>query len=416
MTAHAQKVFDPDAYPRIYGMSVAGKWLVSILGAFLVALSLGGAMLFFLADGNRTSAGSGVLVVLCGVFSVLGVYLLAAAFFYQVTLHADSIEVFEVYRRRQLARSVIAGRSFLSNARGSSAWVLDPKPGFGGKIKLSTFLKTDAAFLVWIRSLPDLDLGKRRAAEQERTEAVASLKKRGFGALAVQRLRYLARAINFASYGIGLVSFFINDPDHVLTWVMIALPWAAILLVAVFKPYYRFGGPRNSPLPDLSLSLIIPGLFLMLRVLQGIAPVGWEGPLALTVCVSAILVGSAYRCDSWLQRHRGTAALLLILCCGYGYGAGMEVNALLDRSTPGKYRAIVTEKYVSHGKSTSYHLKLAPWGPKVSGQDLMVSYFQYARTKPGDTVCMLLRPGALDVAWSELGHCADAQDPMRSTP
>jgi hypothetical protein len=25
--------------------------------------------------------------------------------------------------------------------------------------------------------------------------------------------------------------------------------------------------------------------------------------------------------------------------------------------------------------------------------------------RPGDTVCMLLRPGALGVAWSELGRC-----------
>jgi hypothetical protein len=51
---------------------------------------------------------------------------------------------------------------------------------------------------------------------------------------------------------------------------------------------------------------------------------------------------------------------------------------------------------------------LAPWGPNVSGQDLLVSNSQYAGTKTGDTVCMLLRSGALRVAWSELGHCDDA--------
>jgi hypothetical protein len=289
-----------------------------------------------------------------------------------------------------------------------SAWVLVPKPGCGTKIKLSSLLKTDKAFLAWIHSLPDLDLGKKRAAEQERTAAIHSLKQRGFAELTIQRLRRIVSGLNLVVYGVGLAGFLIRDPDHVLTWALVALPWVAILLVAHFAPYYRFGGPKNSPLPDLSLVLIIPGLFLALRALPGIAPVGWQGPLLLTVCGSAMLVGPALWCDPWLKRHRGTAVLLLILCCGYGYGAGIQVNALLDRSTPQKYRVIVTGKNVSHGKSTSYHLKLAPWGPNVSGQDLLVSNSQYAGTKTGDTVCMLLRSGALRVAWSELGHCDDA--------
>jgi len=146
----------------------------------------------------------------------------------------------------------------------------------------------------------------------------------------------------------------------------------------------------------------------MLSALQSIAPIGWKGPLLLTTVGSAILVGLAFWCDPWLKKHLGTTALLLILCCSYGYGAGVKVNALLDQSTPRKYRVIVTGKNVSHGKSTSYHLNLAPWGPNVNGQNLMVSYSQYAAVKTGDTVCMLLRSGALRVAWSELGRCDDA--------
>jgi hypothetical protein len=156
------------------------------------------------------------------------------------------------------------------------------------------------------------------------------------------------------------------------------------------------------------LALILPGLFLSLIALQRIAPIGWERPLLLAAFGSAILVGLAFWCDAWLKKHLGATALLLILCCGYGYGAGLQVNALLDRSTPETYRVIVTGKHVSHGKSTSYHLNLAPWGPEVSGQDLMVSRSLYTGIKAGDTVCMLLRSGALRVAWSELGRCEGA--------
>jgi hypothetical protein len=404
-------VFDPGAYPRTYGLSVAGKWLVSFLGCAVVLLSLAGAALLLHTDEGRTPAGSAILVALCGGFALLGIYLLAAAIFYRVILQADSIQVFEIYRRRRLARNDIEGRSHSGTRQGPSAWMLVAKPGFGEKIKLSIFLKTDKDFLTWIRSLPDLDAGKKKAVERERIEAIASLKQRGFAELTIRRLRRTAGGLNFAVYGLGLISFLIRDPHHILTWLMVALPWVAILLVANFAPFYRFGGPRNGPLPDLSLVLIIPGLFLMLHALQWIAPIGWEGPLLLTMCGSAILVGMALWCDPWLRKHRGLTVLLLILCCGYGYGAGLQANALLDRSTPTTYQVIVTEKYASHGRSTSYHLKLAPWGPNPSGQNLMVFRSQYEGVKAGDTICMLLRSGALRVRWSELGRCGGVAIP-----
>ena len=402
MTPHAQDVFDPSVYPRTYGLSVAGKWLVSILGLVMVSFGLAGAVAFSHGDQGRATAALAILLPLCGLFALMGVYLLAVAVFYRVILQADSIQVFEIYRRCSLSRLEIEGRSHFAYGQGMSAWVLVPNPGSGRKIKLSNFLNIDKEYRSWIQSLPDLDLGKKRAAERERREAVASLKQHGIAELTLRRV---ASALNFAAYGLGFASFFVRDLNHALTWALIALPWVAILLVAKFAPFYRFGGPRNGPLPDLSLALIGPGLFLMLGVLQSVVPVGWQGPSLLAVLGSALLVGVAFWRDPWLKTHRGATLLLLLLCCSYGYGAGMQVDALLDGSAPQTYRVHVTAKHVSHGKSTSYHLSLAPWGPKVNGQDLMVPYSQYAVLKPGDTVCMLLRSGALDVPWSQLGRC-----------
>jgi hypothetical protein len=404
MTAHAQDVFDPTAYPRTYRLSVGNRLMVSVVG--LVLLGLGGVFFSLLSDVVRWP-GTMPLFVVCGAFASLGIYVLAASFFYRVTLQADSIQVFDIHQRRSLARSEIEGRSHSSEGQVPAGWILVPIAGAGRKIQLSRFLKTDKDFLTWIRSLPDLDLGRKRATEKERTEAIASLKKRGFSAAGIQRLRHVARGLNLSVYVFGLASLLIPDPDHVLTWVMVALPWCTILLVAYFKPYYRFGGPRNSPLPDLTLALITPGLFLTLRALQGIAPVGWEGSLLLTVLGSAALVGVAFWFDPWLKQHRGTAVLLMILGCGYGYGAGMIINALLDESTPRTYQVLVTAKHISRGRGTSYHLQLAAWGPKVGGQEVLVSSSRYSVTKVGDTVCMVLKSGALGVPWSALGGCGD---------
>src|SRR5579863_10256737 len=148
MTAHKQEVFDPGAYPRTYRLSMTGKWLVSILGLMIVSLDLAAAIYSSRADGVRAPAEAAVLFIVCGGFALAGIYLLAVAAFYHVVLHADSIQVFEVYRRRSLRRGEIEGRSHFANSQGPSGWVLVPKPGYGGIVQLSRLLRIDKIFSV----------------------------------------------------------------------------------------------------------------------------------------------------------------------------------------------------------------------------------------------------------------------------
>jgi hypothetical protein len=115
MTAHAQDVFDPGAYPRTYGLSVASKWMVSALGLVIASLSLAGGIFFLRPDNGRAPAGPAILVALCGGFALMGIYLLAAAIFYRAILQADSIQVFEIYRRRRLARDEILSQTLTAD-------------------------------------------------------------------------------------------------------------------------------------------------------------------------------------------------------------------------------------------------------------------------------------------------------------
>src|ERR1700723_3407385 len=123
---------------QTYKLSTSGKWLVSVLGLVMVSSSLVGAIFFWLNNESRTAGGLAMLMAVCAVFASMGLYLLAVAVFYRVILQPDSIEVFEIYRRRYLPRLEIEGRAHFIYGQGMSAWVLVPKPGFGGKIQLST--------------------------------------------------------------------------------------------------------------------------------------------------------------------------------------------------------------------------------------------------------------------------------------
>lgn len=241
------------------------------------------------------------------------------------------------------------------------------------------------------------------AEEREASNAVDVLKERGFSQVT---LRKVATWLNRGVYGVGIAIYFLPDPHNVLVWVDLAWPWLAVAMVAMFQPFYRFGGLSNSPLPDLSRSLFLPGFFLVLTALT-MSTVGWHRALGLTVVGGFILTGAAIYVDPWLRRHLVTAAQLALLCCAYGYGAGLEVNALLDHSPPTSYPASVLSKRSIRGsRSTTYYLSVPAWGPYQAGQEVMVSPWRYRTTQVGDTICILLRPGALRVSWYTVASCA----------
>jgi hypothetical protein len=99
--------------------------------------------------------------------------------------------------------------------------------------------------------------------------------------------------------------------------------------------------------------------------------------------------------------------LLGLLTCAYGYGTGLQISVLADRSTPREYQVKVLDKHVSESSHvTSWYLTVEPWGPVPQRDDVRVSEAQYQRTRNGDTLCVLLRSGALQIAWYELGTCS----------
>jgi hypothetical protein len=402
--SHETGHFDAGRFPRTYTFSRLTRAILVSVGLLLCAGCLAGAF-YFACIADIPANGRIVVVGILAAFAGLGSYLAVGARFYRVVLSADSIEVFDGLRRRILKRANIAGRQRLVNQIGAG-WTLVSNAGLGRQLQLSFFLKTDKDFSDWILSLPDLDEDKKAAAQREVREATDALEARGLDPKAIRRLRQLATWLRRAPYALA-IGFFLLPPDpyHVLTWTAVGLPWVAIVLVARFQPFYRFGGPNKSPLPDLSLALMVPGFVLALEALTSMSPVGWPPTFELSLVFCFALCGAAMLADPWLRKHRVTVLLLAVLCSGYGYGAGLEVNALLDRSTPINYRVAVLSKHVSHGKSTNYHFGLAPWGRYRTSEDVMVPGWRYRQTQVGDTVCVALRTGALGVAWYTVGSC-----------
>jgi hypothetical protein len=66
----------------------------------------------------------------------------------------------------------------------------------------------------------------------------------------------------------------------------------------------------------------------------------------------------------------------------------------------------VVDKSISTGRSRSYHVKLAPWGPRTTTDTDDVTSGTYDDLHLGGRACVTLHPGALGVRWYTIAPCS----------
>jgi hypothetical protein len=397
--------------PRSYGVSPGWKLLLVTLGLLFGPGGIAALVfLVFLAPhgANEPIWLTLFLSAIAAGFAALGFYTALSALIYRVVLTADGVEVIEPFRRRQLLCREMSGRRMLRPQQGPPILVLVPKDETAKKLKISLMLKKDPAFDAWLAQLPDLDQEELDRSEREVAEALYQDQMPDERSAHITRLKQLAKWINGATIAVAIAAFALPDNHHLATATLIALPWVAVWLVARFQPLYRFGARRNDAHPDLTAPLIVPGLLLAARALTDAHTFDWSGPLMLAFSGGLALSCAALRVDPWFRQQRWTAILTCIFLFAYGLGAGLEIDVLADSITPSVYRAQVLGKRVSRGsKSSTYYLRVGPWGPIAAADEISVPAARYATTRTGDTVCIYVGKGALRVPWYQLRDCPE---------
>jgi hypothetical protein len=139
------------------------------------------------------------------------------------------------------------------------------------------------------------------------------------------------------------------------------------------------------------------------------------GPMILSmVVVSLALVAIFFSAAK--AGARGALVALLLFAGVYGFGSIAVADTEFDDSPPAAYTTTVVGGHVSHGKSTSYYLRLAPWGPVAYPDDVSVSRALYDSTHLGDTVCTTLHSGSLHAPWFRLTACDDDPTSQNTAP
>lgn len=219
----------------------------------------------------------------------------------------------------------------------------------------------------------------------------------------LHKARRTAKVLNVASGTAAAWLFLQPQPYLWATTACLLLPLASIPLLWLHSGVLRPDEKKNSAYPSLALTLFIPSLVLMLRVLLDFEILNYDllWPRAVTVAALfglGLLVGSH---DFVFQGPSRWSAGLAILAYAalYGFSATAAYNCAFDTGRPTAYEVKVLEKHYSSGKTTTYYLKVAPWGPRTEAEDVTVTEEYYAQTEPGTNVQIYLMPGNLQVPW-----------------
>jgi hypothetical protein len=314
-----------------------------------------------------------------------------------VTLEADALTVRCFRARRQL-------RCEISGTFGRGAILLGLKGSRGGHLSLAVPLREDAAFRAWFESLPKYD----PAAEQE----AAAVQSAALGVTHAEMLTRFkrARAVNGAFWLAALAACIWGiypRPYETAMIALVALPWI-LFAIERFSPLrHAYGAGKLGPsMVPYAFGLSGVGLVIPTPLpLSGIHVQGWEAAVAI-----GILAGGALALALVAREPRARTRLLLPVvlagACLYAHGAAFTANAFFDRSRPEVFTADVVGKRVSRGRPrTKWIVRLGPseWGDPMN--ELLVPPHLYESIEPGGTVCVLLRPGALGIAWFTLEAC-----------
>jgi len=392
---------------REYTMKAWKKILFLLLG---ILLTLGGWLVSSTGGLGRDRTAS---LISAGFFLAGGIYMLARAYRSRLILDGSRIDVRGAFTERSADLGEIEGLRTIQTRNGSYKR-LQLRNG-ARAITLFNDFDTDDDFRRWIAQVPDLDLADREALLDEIKQD------QQLGATPDERLAALATAKTIAVFltiVTAVLAVAVNvtdDPLRLLTAVLLAIAPAAVLLLVWRSPMlYAVFKRKKDPRAELVFVLFIASFgFLIVNRgvhLVSVKPLAPEMIALGLLCFAPVLVQKG---DSASAISRGIA--LFFFAGLYGYAVSVAADTQYDHGQISPYRATVLGKYESHGRSTSYTLKLGPWGPFEGENRLGVSARAYGHTDIGDTVCLDLHPGSLHAAWFEQVNCA-SQPAYESLP
>lgn len=386
------------AQPQVYQLTAGRQLLYLTLSFFYIGVS-GLLLLRYQSD----PSGRDLLYAMGFLFLLPAVFLAAYAIRTRLTLTGDSMEYRSALRTRTLDRNQIEGIRTMRtrNGRYTRVYLKDNQ----GSFTIPASITNQDGVSQWLQPITNLD---QRDAERINSELTTQS-----GQADPSALLGNAKVLMYVLSALAIVaSFFafrqtpsLFVPSVITLWL---LPLIAIGMLYRFPLLYGFFKQKTDPRAELSLLIIVPAFGLLFAFSAGnAAHIIHSNQILIWIAIIFIAFVAALLQPAFNSVNR-TGAIVGILVIGALYSIGVihTADTVPDHSVPEPYQAQVLGEHISHGRSTSYVLNLAPWGPVSDSTNVDVSYRTYQSVSVGDTVCVNLHPGFLHAPWYTLTTCS----------
>jgi hypothetical protein len=383
--------------------------LLRLFYLVLAAVLMTGAVLAIKLATSPDVRPFGFYLLFAGALLVpLAVLLVLVALRSQLVLVGDWIELHSALRTFRANRNEIEGfrRMRSRNAR----WVRIYLKERRGAFNISESFTGNNDLNEWLKGVPDLD---QRDFDQI-WQQLRDQHRPGTSDDEIRNELKLAKAwatgLSIASLIAGFIALLANYEPFCTPSIVLQLifPPMGILLAHRF-PHLFTCSLKYDPRANLGLLVTWPGLPLAMSYPGCNSHTYFTDPSQLIPWALPVLLFYFVALFRATAQSPDRTAFVLVLIFGvmYSFGAAEVANILPDRSLPRLYRASVLEKYETRGKGTTYHLRLASWGPIDNADDLAVPVRTYRQVRVRDLVCIELHPGFLHAPWYTLNPCPE---------
>jgi hypothetical protein len=390
-------------------MKALNYWFFLIFGLLLIGLGV-----FAAYSMSGTTSKSPFFLPAVLLFPLgFGAYLMLLALRSRVILDGTRIEVRTPFGEKTADASEVEGYRDISTRNGSF-WRLQLKEGRGAFTIQKWFDSPELR--TWMQQITDLDERDRKAILDEIEQ------NQELGATPEERLSALKQA---RMWNIGLATLSIAAavcrllPEsplfHPSLFVLALIPPAILYLLHRSPLLFVLTKPKRDPRTDFTIAFVAAGVGLCM------GNIGVNFVL-LSSLFPAILLVSLATCVGFFLVARNTPSgrgawiVMVMLSCSYGYGLVTSADTLPDHAKPERYSAAIVGKHTTSGRSTSYYLDLAPWGPIPDENRLSVSKRLYDAAAVGDLACLELHPGYLHAPWYRQVECVETGEQPGESP
>ncbi len=214
--------------------------------------------------------------------------------------------------------------------------------------------------------------------------------------------------LEWVSIGVSILFWVYPYPYKIIFGVVLSLPIVGLILNGLSRPslasLVSISDQKGEKKYDLADFIEFPGLVILIRVLSdyefesfySILKVGTVGFI-----ITLILLRMTHKFVDVTNKNKSLIYLTVIGNIAiYSYAATYGVNCVYDTSEPKVYQAKVIDKTVSRGRrSTTYYLKVEPWGHHIDAERISVASSQYSNTQIGQVVSIDYKEGLLGIPW-----------------